>query len=99
MGSLSKRLQGCRSMRTQLTVEAMRFPLLVLKKDNHEVYARHIVLTKEQLQAAQLVGQSTIELIHRFCYCRGYEVLEIGKPEKKSIRLSLDAVWEGVRHG
>lgn len=85
-------------MRTHVTVEARRFPLLVMKKDNHEVYARHIVLTKEQLQAAQLVGQSSIELIHRICYRRGYEVLEIGKPEKKSIRLDLMAVWDGVRN-
>lgn len=86
-------------MRNSITVEARRFPLLVMKRDNHEVYARHIVLTKEQLQAAQLVGQSSIELINRFCYRQGYEVLEIGKPEKKSIRLDLAAVWEGARHG
>ena len=86
-------------MKNSITVEARRFPLLVVKQDNHEPYARHIVLTKEQLQAAQLVGQSSKELIYRLCARQGYTVLEIGKPEKRSIRLDLAAVWEGARNG
>lgn len=80
-------------MKNVITVEARRFPLLAVKKDNQEPYYLHIVLTKEQLQAAQLVGQSSKELIHRLCERQGYKVLEIGKPEKKSIRLDMAAVW------
>ena len=80
-------------MKNIITVEARRFPLLAVKKDNQEPYYLHIVLTKEQLQAAQLVGQSSKELIHRISERQGYKVLEIGKPEKKSIRLDMAAVW------
>ena len=86
-------------MKNSITVEARRFPLLVVKQDNHEPYARNIVLTKEQLQAAQLVGQSSKELIYRLCARQGYTVLEIGKPEKRSITLDLASVWEGARNG
>lgn len=86
-------------MKSGFTVEARRFPLLVVKKDNHEPYARHIILTKEQLQAAQIVGQSSKELIHRLCERQGYKVLEIGKPEKRSIRIDLCAMWDGVWNG
>lgn len=85
-------------MKNVITVEARRFPLLVVKQDNQEVYARHIVVTKEQLQATQLVGQSSKELIYRLCARQGYTVLEIGKPEKRSIRIDLAAVWEGARN-
>lgn len=90
---------GGKGMKNSITVEARRFPLLVVKQDNHEPYARNIVLTKEQLQAAQLVGQSSKELIYRLCARQGYTVLEIGKPEKRSITLDLASVWEGARHG
>lgn len=89
---------GGKSMKNVITVEARRFPLLVVKQDNQEVYARHIVVTKEQLQATQLVGQSSKELIYRLCARQGYTVLEIGKPEKRSIRIDLAAVWEGARN-
>ena len=85
-------------MKNVITVEARRFPLLVVKQDNQEVYARHIVVTKEQLQATQLVGQSSKELIYHLCARQGYTVLEIGKPEKRSIRIDLAAVWEGARN-
>ncbi len=81
-------------MKNVITMEVRRFPLLVVKKDNHEPYARHIVLTKEQLRAAQVVGQSSKELIHRICDRQGYKVLEIGKADKKTVFVDLDALWE-----
>ena len=82
-----------------MVIEARRFPLTVVKKDNQEAYERHIVLSKEQLQAAQLVGQSSTELIKRICERQGYEVVYIGKPKRKSILIDLNAVWDGVRNG
>ena len=86
-------------MKNRITVEVRRFPVLVVKNDNHEPYAKHIVLTKEQLQAAQIVGQSSKELIYRLCERQGYKVLEIGKPVKKSISIDLDALWDGACNG
>ena len=85
-------------MKNIITIEARRFPVQAVKKDNQEPYSLHIVLTKEQLQAAQLVGQSSKELIFRLCDRQGYKVIEIGKPEKKSIQLDMAAMWDGVRN-
>lgn len=81
-------------MKNVIKMEVRRFPLLVVKQDNQEPYARHIVLTKEQLHAAQTVGQSSKELICRICKKQGYKVVEIGKAEKRSIALDLDFLWD-----
>lgn len=86
-------------MKNVITVEARRFPVLAVKKDNQEPYSIHIVLTKQQLQAAQMVGQSSKELIHRICDRQGYKVLEIYKAEKKTIPVDLDRLWDGVADG
>ncbi len=48
-----------------------------------------VTVTKEQLQAAQMVGQSSKELIERLCSRQGYTALEIGKADKLSIPLDL----------
>ena len=47
----------------------------------------------QQLQAAQLVGQSSNELIHRLFNRQGYKVLEIGKPVKKEIVVDLTELY------
>lgn len=86
-------------MKNIITVEARRFPVLAVKKDNQEPYSIHIVLTKEQLRAAQIVGQSSKELIHRICDRQGYKVLEIYKAEKKTIPVDLDRLWGGAANG
>lgn len=86
-------------MKNIITVEARRFPVLAVKKDNQEPYSIHIVLTKEQLRAAQLVHQSSKELIHRICERQGYKVLEIYKAEKKTIPVDLDRLWGGAANG
>lgn len=88
-----------KKFKNSVTVEARRFPVLAVKKDNQEPYSIHIVLTKEQLRAAQIVGQSSKELIHRLCDRQGYKVLEIYKAEKKTISVDLDALWDGVADG
>lgn len=80
-------------MKNTITVEVRRFPLLVIKRGNLEPYCKHITITKEQLRAAQIVGQSSKELINRLCERQGYKVVEIGKAEKKTISIDLDALW------
>lgn len=86
-------------MKNCITLELRRFPLLVVKQDNLELYAGHMVLTKEQLHAAQLVGQSSKELIHRLCVRQGYIVIEIGRATKKTVRMDADALWGGEADG
>lgn len=81
-------------MKNVIKMEVRRFPLLVVKQDNQEPYARHILLTKDQLHAAQLVGQSSKELICRICKKQGYDVKEIGKAEKRTIKVDIGFLWD-----
>lgn len=52
-----------------------------------------IVFTKQQLQAAHLVGQSSKELIHRAFNREGFTVLDIGKAMKTSVELDLAGLF------
>lgn len=75
-------------IRNQVTIESRRFGVTVTDTNGATLY-RYIVLSKEQLQAAQLVGQSSKELIHRICNRNGYVVVDIDKPERKTITVDL----------
>lgn len=99
MGEEANGGKSMKNFRNIGTVEARRFPVLAFKQDNQEPYSLHIVLTKDQLRAAQIVGQSSKELIHRICERQGYKVLEIYKAEKKTIPVDLDRLWDGVADG
>ena len=79
-----------------ITIEARRFPVVVKPTHGGEGDTYYITLSKEQLQAAQIVGQSSKELISRLFERDGLGgyVLEIGKAEKKTIRVALDDLWE-----
>lgn len=81
-------------MRNIVTLEARRFSVIVKNNIDGEVIQDTIVLSKQQLQAAQLVGQSSKELIFRAYQRQGYKVLDIGKAEKKTIAVDLDTLWE-----
>ena len=81
-------------MRNIVTLEARRFSVIVKNNIDGEVIQDTIVLSKQQLQAAQLVGQSSKELICRAYQRQGYKVLDIGKAEKKTIAVDLDTLWE-----
>lgn len=55
-----------------------------------------IVLDKAQLQAAQLVGQSSKELICRICEKAGMSVLDIGRAEKRTVTLNLEELYQSI---
>lgn len=80
-------------MNTYCTIEARRFPVTIRDERSGAVSEDHIVLDKVQLQACQMVGQSSKELIQRIYNRRGFRVLEIGKPERRSIDLNLEELW------
>lgn len=80
-------------IRNKITIETRCFGVTV-DDANGVTLHRHIVLSKEQLQAAQLVGESSKELIHRICNRNGYVVIDIDKPERKTITVEMDALWE-----
>lgn len=80
-------------MNTNITIEARRFPVELLDERTGYASLEYIVLDKRQLQAAQLVGQSSKELIQRIYNRKGFRVLEIGTPVRRSISLNLDELW------
>ena len=81
-------------MTTELKIYVRAF--VVHLYDHHIGMERDelIVLDKTQLQAAQLVGQSSKELIERICDRSGYTALHIGKPQKQQITLNLEELYQ-----
>lgn len=80
-------------MKTAFDLYVRAFPLVVEDQRTGDQRSDLIVLDKQQLQAAQLVGQSSKELIHRLAERQGLTVLEIGKPEKREISLNLEELY------
>lgn len=78
----------------RITIETRRFPVTLRDERTGEITQDHIILDKRCLQAAQMVGQSSKELIQRFYNRQGFRVLEIGTPERRSLDLSLEDLWE-----
>lgn len=79
-------------MKTTILLTLRAFPVTVRDERTNETARDTIVLTKEQLRAADLVGQSSKELIYRRYNRQGFKVLEIGKPEKRDVILDLAAL-------
>lgn len=81
-------------MKNEITLHLRQFP--VLAHDHRDGQEKHIVVTliKRQLQASQLVGQSSKELIERLCDRQGYSILEIGRPSKIAVTVDLDKLVE-----
>ena len=53
-----------------------------------------VTVTKDQLRAAQIVGESSKELVERLCDRQGYSVIEIGTPDKLTLSVDLDRLVE-----
>lgn len=81
-------------MKTVLTIEVRCFPVTIRDERTGEVSQDYIILDKARLQACGMVGESSKELIQRIFNRRGFWVLEIGKPERRSIDLNLSELWQ-----
>ena len=81
-------------MKNEIALHLRRFPVLV--HDHRTGREEHITVTvaKQQLQAAQIVGQSSTELIERLCDRQGYTMFEIGTPTKRTVTVDLDKLLE-----
>ena len=82
-------------MKNEITIQARAYIVTVRDERTGEEFADHLVLDKRQLQAAQIVGQSSTELIYRLYNRQGYKVLEIGTPTKKELKVELNALFFG----
>ena len=81
-------------MKNEITINVRVFPVLAHDHRTGKEEAVTLTLTKAQLQAASLVGQSSKELIERLCDRQGYTVLATGKPSKLAVTVDLDKLVE-----
>lgn len=87
-------------MKTTFDLHLRAFPVQLRDRDTGSITHDVIVLEKKHLQAAQLVGESSKELIHRLYGRMGQEVLEIGKPERMEVPLDLQEIYRKEKsHG
>lgn len=80
-------------MKTTMTIYLRAFTVRIQDRRTGESSEDVIVLDKAQLQAAQIVGQSSKELICRAYNTKGYKVLDIGKADKQEIELDLYGLY------
>lgn len=80
-------------MTTHQNIHLRRFTVQIKDERTGETRQDTIVLSKQQLQAAQLCGQSSKELICRYYNQAGYTVVDIGKAEKRTIPLDLEGAF------
>lgn len=81
-------------MNANIIMEVRRFPVDIRDERTGVVSRDYIVLDKPMLHAAQMVGQSSKDLIQRIYNRQGFRVLEIGKAERRSISISLEELWD-----
>lgn len=80
-------------MRTFQTIHLRCFHVLVKDERTGETIEDTIIFTKGQLRAAQIVGQSSKELIHRTYNREGFAVLAVGKATKAEVELDLEDLF------
>lgn len=81
-------------MKNEIILSLRQFPVLAHDHRTGEEEAITVTVTKDQLRAAQIVGQSSKELIKRLCDRQGYTIIEIGKPDKVAVTVDLDKLVE-----
>lgn len=80
-------------MKTTYELNIRAFPVKIRDGRTGEEKTDIIVFDKARLQAANLVGQSSKELIERIYQKEGYTVLDIGKPDKIPVDIRLDNIY------
>ena len=81
-------------MKNEIILTLRQFPVLAHDHRTGQEEAITVTVTKDQLRAAQIVGQSSKELVERMLDRQGYTVIEIGIPDKLTITLDLDKLLE-----
>lgn len=76
-------------MKTTYALPLRVFPVRIRDERTGAELTDTITLDKPRLQAAQLVGQGSKDLIRALYNRRGYWVLEIGKPRKATATVEL----------
>lgn len=73
-----------------------RFAVTVRDRETGVNFKTFITLDKTQLQAAGLIGLSSKEVITRTFDAKGVDVVSIGKAERRTVSLNLEALFFGA---
>lgn len=76
-------------MKTEIKIQVRAYPVELKDHRTGETSTDIIVLSKEMLQAAGLIGLTDEDLIYRAYNRKGYKVLEIGAVHKQEITVDL----------
>ena len=80
-------------MKTEVKIRVRAYPVELKDHRTSETSTDVIVLSKEMLQAAGLIGLTDEDLIYRTYNRKGYKVLEIGKPDKRELVVDLEQIY------
>lgn len=81
-------------MTNTINLTLRQFPVVAHDHRTGKEEAITVTVTRDQLRAAGVVGQSSKELIERLCERQGYTVIEIGQPDKVTVTVDLDKLAE-----
>lgn len=81
-------------MKTVYSLQVRAFPVRIRDERTGEEKTDTIVIDKARLQAANLVGQSSKELINRIYRKEGFFVMDIGKADKMEIEFQLHNMYD-----
>lgn len=81
-------------MKTYQQIHLRRFDVRIRDNRTGEEHEDVIVLSKDMLQAAQLCGQSSRELIYQAYNRECFAVLDIGRANKATAALDLLGLFE-----
>ena len=84
-------------MTTYQDIHLRRFTVQIRDERTGEIRQDAIVLSKEQLQAAQLCGQSSKELIYRYYNRAGFTVLDLAEPQPPEDMMDLPGMRDEMR--
>ena len=76
-------------MKNIITINTRAFPVTLRDERTGATSTDMIALSKEELRAARIVGESSTELIYRRYNRQGFRVLDVGKPIKREISIDL----------
>lgn len=83
-------------MNNPIEIPVRAFPVRIMDERTGAETTDTIVLIKPQLQAAQIVGESSRELIYRIFNRQGYRVADIGTPIKRTICVDFYQAGEEI---
>ena len=76
-------------MKTEIKIQVRVYPVELKDHRTGETSADVIVLSREMLQAAGLIGMTVDDLIYRVYNRKGYKVLDVGTVHKQEIAVDL----------